>query len=149
MTTKTSTTGNTIDPQGIDHPGHYNSHESGVEAIEICRHMNFNLGSALKYVLRRGEKVEAGMTPAQATIKDLKKALWYVADHNKYEGRAAEIIPAPVQEVARRLVLCEPSPDIARLLNALIMADGGSAPSAARAQDWLEAMIAELEEESS
>ena len=42
--------------------------------------MNFNVGSAFKYVYRRGDKVEHGMTKEQAIQKDLDKALWYIRD---------------------------------------------------------------------
>lgn len=80
------TTGQQIDPRGVNHPAHYNKHPSGVEAIEVCRYMNFNVGSAFKYVYRRGDKVEAGMTQAQAIQKDLDKALWYIHDEWKFCG---------------------------------------------------------------
>lgn len=84
MESEVGTTGQVIDPRGVDHPRHYNNHESGVEAIEVCRYMNFNVGSAFKYVYRRGDKVEAGMTQAQAIQKDLDKALWYIRDEWKF-----------------------------------------------------------------
>lgn len=74
------TTGKVCDPRGVNSPVHYNTHESGVEAIEVCRFMNFNVGSAFKYVYRRGDKVEHGMTKEQAIQKDLDKALWYIRD---------------------------------------------------------------------
>ena len=77
------TTGQQIDPRGVDHPAHYNKHPSGIEAIEVCRFMNFNVGSAFKYVYRRGDKVEHGMTKEQAIQKDLNKALWYIRDERK------------------------------------------------------------------
>lgn len=83
MKSEEVTTGNVIDPRGVDHPHHYNTHESGVEAIEVCRYMNFNVGSAFKYVYRRGDKVEHGMTKEQAIQKDLDKALWYIRDERK------------------------------------------------------------------
>ena len=77
------TTGKICDPRGVNSPYHYNNHESGVEAIEVCRYMNFNVGSAFKYVYRRGDKIEAGMTQEQAIQKDLDKALWYIRDERK------------------------------------------------------------------
>lgn len=67
-----STTGREIDPAGVDHPVHYNAHPSGVECIELIHRLNFNIGSAVKYVMRRGEKGDAK--------KDLGKALWYLED---------------------------------------------------------------------
>jgi hypothetical protein len=83
-----STTGNHIDPDGVNHPEHYNLHPSGVECIEIVRHMNFNLGNVIKYLWRDGIK-DQGDVP----LKDLKKALWYLQDeisrreHQHVRGR--------------------------------------------------------------
>lgn len=54
----------------VNHPKHYNSHESGVEAIEICERMSFCVGNAVKYVFRAGEKGDR--------LEDLKKARWYL-----------------------------------------------------------------------
>lgn len=36
----------------VNHPKHYNSHPSGIEAIVICEHTDFCLGNAIKYILR-------------------------------------------------------------------------------------------------
>lgn len=55
----------------VNHPPHYTAHPSGVECITITEHMNFNLGNALKYVWRAGQKGDA--------IEDLQKASWYIA----------------------------------------------------------------------
>ncbi|MDE2031369.1 MAG: DUF3310 domain-containing protein [Patescibacteria group bacterium] len=59
----------------VNHPKHYTSHKSGVECIEIVRHMNFNRGNAIKYIWRAGEKGNE--------IEDLKKAAWYINDEIK------------------------------------------------------------------
>lgn len=56
----------------VDHPQHYTSHPSGIECIEITRHMGFNLGNAMKYIWRADLKGDA--------IEDLRKAAWYIAD---------------------------------------------------------------------
>lgn len=66
-----STTGHVTDPNGVDHPTHYNNHPSGVEAIDIVRHLTFNTGSAFKYLFRFGLKDGA---------KDVNKAKWYMRD---------------------------------------------------------------------
>ena len=59
----------------VNHPSHYTSHPSGVECIEVTRHMNFNLGNVVKYIwrsgLKGGEEIE---------IEDLEKARWYLDD---------------------------------------------------------------------
>lgn len=64
----------------VNHPKHYTSHPSGVECIEITRHMNFNCGNAMKYIWRADEK---------NGIQDLEKAAWYIADEIKRRKAAA------------------------------------------------------------
>lgn len=56
----------------VNHPQHYTSHPSGIECIEIVRHMGFNRGNAIKYTWRAGDKGNA--------IEDLEKAIWYLKD---------------------------------------------------------------------
>lgn len=62
----------------VNHPPHYTSHPSGIECIEITRHMGFNLGNAMKYVWRADLK---------NGIEDLKKAEWYIKDEIKKRER--------------------------------------------------------------
>lgn len=65
----------------VDHPKHYNEHPSGVECIDIVRHMNFNLGNVIKYLWR------AGLKEGNADIQDLEKAKWYLEDEiNRVKG---------------------------------------------------------------
>lgn len=54
----------------VNHPKHYNNHPSGVEAIEICEWLPFNLGNAVKYLMRCEDK--------GTYLDDVKKAKWYV-----------------------------------------------------------------------
>jgi len=54
----------------VNHPKHYTEHPSGVECIEITKHMNFCLGNAVKYIWRADLKNDA--------IEDLEKAVWYI-----------------------------------------------------------------------
>jgi len=56
----------------VNNPNHYTSHPSGVEAIQITRHMSYNLGNVVKYVWRADLKGEA--------IQDLEKARFYLND---------------------------------------------------------------------
>ena len=56
----------------VEHPSHYNEHPSGVECLDIIRHMNFNLGNVIKYVWRADLKEDA--------IQDLEKAVFYLKD---------------------------------------------------------------------
>lgn len=56
----------------VKHPSHYTSHPSGVECLTVTRHMNFNLGNAMKYIWRAGQKGDQ--------IEDLRKAVFYLED---------------------------------------------------------------------
>jgi len=58
----------TNDP--VNNPTHYTRHPSGIECIQIAEHMDFNLGSALKYIWRCDLKKDA--------LEDLHKAAWYI-----------------------------------------------------------------------
>lgn len=58
----------------VDHPNHYNRHPSGIECIDIVRHMSFNIGNAVKYLWR------AGLKEDNSVVQDLRKANWYIAD---------------------------------------------------------------------
>lgn len=55
----------------VNHPPHYKD-ESGIECIEVTKHMQFCGGNCFKYLYRAGKK--------GSTIEDLKKAAWY-AEH--------------------------------------------------------------------
>lgn len=66
----------------VNHPKHYTNHPSGIECIQITRHMNFNIGSAIKYLWRANQKGNV--------IEDLQKAIWYINDEiKKLEGEAS------------------------------------------------------------
>jgi hypothetical protein len=54
----------------INHPPHYTAHPSGIECIDITEHLNFCLGSALKYIWRCDHKGHP--------IQDLQKAVAYL-----------------------------------------------------------------------
>ena len=53
-------------------PNHYRSHPSGIECIQITRHMSFNVGNAIKYLWRHD------LTLDKSAVEDLKKAIWYI-----------------------------------------------------------------------
>lgn len=61
--------------QEVNHPNHYNSHESGIEPIIICRHLPNDLGNVWKYNTRYEDKG----TPE----KDLKKLIFYFNDYRE------------------------------------------------------------------
>ena len=69
----------------VNHPAHYTWLKDlcGIEVIDITRHMNFNLGQVLKYILRAGHKKDASLTDTEKQIDDLNKAIWYLKDEIK------------------------------------------------------------------
>lgn len=69
----------------VNHPPHYTwlKTKCGIEVIDITRHMDFDLGNVIKYILRHGYKSEEGMTNIEKAVEDLKKARWYLDDKIK------------------------------------------------------------------
>ena len=66
----------------ISHPPHYTwlKELCGIEVIDITRHLDFDLGNAIKYILRAGHKSEQGYNNIEKEIEDLQKALFYIND---------------------------------------------------------------------
>jgi hypothetical protein len=69
----------------VSHPSHYTWLKGlcGIEVIDITRHLDFDIGNALKYLLRAGKKSEEGYSDKEKEIQDLEKAVWYVNDKIK------------------------------------------------------------------
>lgn len=69
----------------VNHPPYYTwlKELCGIEVIDITRHMDFDLGNAIKYILRQGHKSEQGMSDKEKAIEDLKKAVFYLNDKIK------------------------------------------------------------------
>ena len=68
---KMETKGSPDKYDSVNHPKHYTNHPSGIECIQITRHMGFNLGNAMKYIWRADLK---------NGTEDLEKAIWYLTD---------------------------------------------------------------------
>ena len=68
----------------VSHPSHYAWLKDlcGVEPLDICRHLNFNTGNAIKYLLRK-DKVDGNKTKTEKRIEDLRKAVFYILDEIK------------------------------------------------------------------
>lgn len=69
----------------VNHPSHYTwlKDKCGIEVIDITRHLNFNKGCAVKYILRSGYKSEEGMSDKEKEIEDLNKAIFQLKDEVK------------------------------------------------------------------
>ena len=72
--------------ENVSHPSHYTwlKDKCGIEVIDITRHLGFDLGNAVKYILRAGRKpiINENLRDdfLRAAIQDLKKALFYIND---------------------------------------------------------------------
>ena len=72
--------------ENVSHPSHYTwlKDKCGIEVIDITRHLDFDLGNTIKYVLRAGRKpiINENLSNdfLRAAIQDLKKALFYIND---------------------------------------------------------------------
>lgn len=63
----------------VNHPSHY-ALPNGLEALDIARYLDFNLGNAVKYIVRAGKKTEEGISADDKKLEDLKKAVFYLND---------------------------------------------------------------------
>nr|DAH63737.1 MAG TPA: nucelotide kinase [Caudoviricetes sp.] len=76
----------------VSHPSHYAWLKDlcGVEPLDICRHLDFNTGNAIKYLLRK-DKMDGNKTKTEKRIEDLRKAIFYINDEiNELNGRNME-----------------------------------------------------------
>ena len=70
--------------EAVNYPNHYAwlKELCGIEPIDICRHLDFNCGSAIKYLLRKGKK-EMNLSEQEQRVQDLSKAIFYLQDEIK------------------------------------------------------------------
>lgn len=70
--------------KNVEHPPYYVwlKELCGIEPLDICRHLNFNTGNAIKYLLRK-DKVDGNKTKTEKRIEDLRKAIFYINDEIK------------------------------------------------------------------
>lgn len=103
--------------QEVNKPTHYNSHESGVEAISITRYLPGDLSNVWKYAMRYEDKG----TPK----KDLLKLGFYFNDYRTYfidENNAAVPFTVPADTIARMFMVmyAEPNETIRQLFKEVI-----------------------------
>jgi hypothetical protein len=107
----------------IEKAAHYNQHPSGVECIEIKRHLSSDVGDAFKYVYR---------TEHKNGRQDLEKARYYLRDALRMiEGsarvsRLAVFLPSysfRVQQLLDRVTAAETDPNRLNYFQALKRGD--------------------------
>lgn len=111
----------------VNHPKHYTKHESGIEAIDICERLGFNIGNAVKYLWRAGIKGDGAV---HKTIEDMQKARWYLerqASQSRFTSFLTGTVPhlnRTTEGLIQRVCACEPS-TLTRVLAALFGAREG------------------------
>lgn len=93
----------------VNHPSHYTwlKNLCGIEVIDITRHMGFNLGNVVKYVLRAGHKSEKGYSNFDKEIEDLQKAKWYLEDEIKLRSGKDISDQAQIHALKEKIALNE------------------------------------------
>ena len=97
----------------VNHPKHYTSHPSGVQAIEITRWLRGPYSNACKYVMRGWEGLKGD------PIEDLEKALWYLNDAEKFpdDGRG---LPDDVEDRLDKWIEAEPDANKAYVVRLIV-----------------------------
>lgn len=107
----------------IDHPRWYNGHESGIECIELIRHLPSNLANAVKYVWR------CGLKTTETPLRDLKSARWYTQDEEEridlfeLEGEPKPKTDVVWRALAHEVIRADFSCTLGRYLEALLRYD--------------------------
>lgn len=71
--------GITKNSDAVNHQKQYQD-PSGIECIDIVRHRDFDIGSAIQCLWMTGLKQDADKTPIEKQIEDLRKAICYIQD---------------------------------------------------------------------
>ena len=106
---------------------------SGVECIDVVRHLPFAQGNAMKYVWRAGNKNDIK--------QDLEKALWYVNDCIAHKS-AVPIIDSPTEAellTDHRKYLREQG-DFMRMTTLWVLGLGDMKSAAVCIEDWLNSL---------
>ncbi|QHJ84048.1 MAG: hypothetical protein [Caudoviricetes sp.] len=86
----------------INHPAHYTTHPSGVEAIEITRWLRGPYSNAFKYVFRGWDGLK------DDPVQELRKAIWYLNDAEKFPNYGQDV---PCEAMARWELLYDSETD--------------------------------------
>lgn len=84
----------------VNHPSHYTSHPSGIECLQITRHLQFDPGNATKYVWR------ADLKTGVSGVQDLLKSEFYLEDHLAEFGGQI-IVPDPAVDLIQVVLATE------------------------------------------
>lgn len=98
----------------VTKPAHYNTHPSGIECIEVSRHLPGDLAQAWQYLYRARYKGEQQ--------RDLRKAEWFLRDHAEH-CRTTAPLPGRVLDLALQIVDHEPDWRLQQAMCKILSAD--------------------------
>lgn len=85
----------THDP--VNHPTHYTAHPSGIECLDVVRHLPYELGNVIKYCWR---------WQAKGGVEDLRKALTYLNSCTSETRRlVGQAVTCKAQAIVAQVVL--------------------------------------------
>lgn len=102
----------------VNHPPHYTA--DGIECIDICEHLPFCWGNAVKYIWRMGRKGSAR--------EDAEKAKWYI--RRAISNRLPSVVPAERTFYLREAMKVLPESLRFEAINNLLLVASGHAHSA-------------------
>jgi hypothetical protein len=87
----------------VNRAKHYNTHPSGIEAIDIVRGLNFDMGCVVKYVMRRnGKEYERSLKSAEYYLRDQHRTRNAAVQDREVLTLLDKYATAEPQEVVRR-----------------------------------------------
>ena len=92
-------------------------HPSGVECIDIVRHMSFCLGNAVKYVWR------GGRATAPQGAADLERAAFYIHEWLAMEVRPRMPLSRLIMDAVQRFAAVDDDPQFSTAIRDLCRAD--------------------------
>lgn len=105
--------------QEVNNPKHYQTHESGIEAIEITRYLIGDLSNAWKYGMRYEDK--------NVPKKDLYKLSWYLTDFRENQTMNVGIstvqipnVPDEVMVKMQRVIEFEPVEEVKEIFKEIL-----------------------------
>jgi hypothetical protein len=84
-------------------PAHYQGFSRGAQPADICEHLSWNAGQAVRYLSRTTKKPEQDLTQDQVYVQNLKKALWHVTRELMLVGSDPSEVEVPNPTIGRRL----------------------------------------------
>jgi len=95
-------------------PSHYRSHPSGVECIEISKHLSGCLAQSFQYLWRCGQKDDP--------VQELEKAMWFIEVELTVDNKHY-LLPSMVNSKLNDVLAAEPDAQKAEAFKHIVLAN--------------------------